>query len=168
MKKRIVMIIALLSIGITAHALTPTPSPSPTPGIGTVSPGASVQAYYDGEWHTIMQEMVWQQIATPNGTVFADGLLHFMPLSQYVKNRDIPEAISLDGFEYRVTSVDDTQSVSSNLSVFRQNDDELQRLEEKPEYWDELEPGRYLFSIIVHSSGNDSSAESVSLLWVNR
>lgn len=168
MNKWLSMIILLLSCCTIAHALTPTPPPSPTPGIGIPSQGVTVRAYYDGEWHGLMQEMIYQQIETPNGRIFADGILHFMPLSAYVKEHDIPEASSLEGFEYKVTSNDSKEPVNSTLTVLRQDGDTLQRIEEIPEKWEDLEPGRYLFNITYDISSDKSSGCFASLLWVNR
>lgn len=168
MNKKLVMIILLLSFCTVAQALTPIPSPSPTPGIGIPLQWASVRAYYDGEWHGLRQEMIWQQIETPNGRLFADGILHFMPLSAYVKECDIPEAMSLEGFEYQVTRGDSQESVNSTLTVLRQDGDALQRIEEIPEKWEDLEPGRYLFNITYDISSDQSSGRFASLLWVNR
>lgn len=170
MKKKAILLVVSLLFCTVAHALTPTPTPlpSPTPGIGIVSQCAAVKAYYDGEWHALMQEMVWQQIATPNGYIFTDGLLHFMPLNEYVKGRDIPEAASPEGFEYQVMRGESSEPVSSTLTVLRQDGDSLQRIEELPERWEDLEPGRYLFSITYTISSDESGGCYTSLLWVNR
>lgn len=63
---------------------------------------------------------------------------------------------------------ENVNSASNHLIIYRQDGDNLQRLEENPERWEDLEAGRYLFSINVSASGNDSSISCVSLLWVNR
>lgn len=97
-----------------------------------------------------------------------DGILHFMPLNKYVEDKALPEAMSLDGFTYQVTIDENVNSASTHLIIYRQDGDDLQRLEENPERWEDLEVGRYLFSINVNTSGKNSSISCVSLLWVNR
>ena len=173
MKKLIIIFAALLFVRITAHALMPTISPSPIlessdnykPIMGSIG----VRAFFNGEWHGLASEMIWMQEKRPNWQeLYVDGILHFMPLNKYVEDKALPEAMSLDGFTYQVTIDENVNSASNHLIIYRQDGDNLQRLEENPERWEDLEAGRYLFSINVSASGNDSSISCLSLLWVNR
>lgn len=173
MKRLILMFIAFLFFGITAQALTPTLSPSPIPESNDnyipIMGSIGVRAFFNGEWHGLASEMIWMQEKRPDGQdLYMDGILHFMPLNKYVEDKALPEAMSLDRFTYQITIDENVNSASNHLIIYRQDGDDLQRLGENPERWEDLEAGRYLFSINISASGNDSSINCVSLLWVNR
>lgn len=169
MKKLLLFLITLLIASANANALTPTLPPSNDPRYRPIMESFSVRAFFDSEWHWLSKEMIWSQEKMPNGQErMADGMLHFMPLNEYIKDKQIPEATSLNGFIYQITIYDNLKTVSNNLNVYRQEGDDLQKLEELPENWDDLEKGRYLFSIGIGVAGNDSGANCVALLWANQ
>ena len=180
----VLLLILLLSPGIAARALsptptpppltapTPTPTPTPTPApfgaYGLISGAVQARVYYEGEWHPLRSEMIWAHENMPGGMMNFDGILHFMSLAEFVKDREIPETSSLEELTIDVLAADHVESCDYSLTIYRQEGEALVRLEEDAEGFSALGPGRYLIRIDLYASGNGSSAESCALLWADR
>ena len=101
--------------------------------------------------------------------MMADGILHFMPLAEYVRNEGekIATVRLTEEFDVRV-NIDDGALSSSSFSyaVYRANGGELELiLQEKP-VWTQLEKGTYLISVAHSASQGGTSYSGKSFLWL--
>ena len=174
-KKWIAILCMLLLLPLCAAAQGTEPTPMPTP-TSTPTPASmpfmqmtpesliSVQAYYDGGWHTMKSHMVYMQ-APP---MFADGMLHFTPLQVYVRHEGekIATVKLTQEFDIRVNVDDGARSSGFSYAVYRVNGEELELyLQEKP-VWTQLEDGLYLIEVSHSVSKEKSSYSGKSFLWL--
>ena len=97
---------------------------------------------------------------------FADGILMFMPLDQYVESEHIP-VISRSQFLSAGLSCDDyVEEFSCETRYYRKNGDKLERLRKKDLQLTDLPEGTYLIALVCSASHGDEYYSFCYLFWV--
>ena len=149
------------ALSVTA---TPLPSDVPLSDPFSIMGCYTVELLNDGVWSTLEKEM----IAVQTNQGFYDGVLMFVPLSEFVEQEQIPEIKLSKDFTYRVTAPNPDTALVCSHTIYDQAW-EIILNKEDPEAdcdWNKLDPGKYLMSIRVSATIGENHASTASLLWL--
>ena len=116
---------------------------------------------FDGErWLELRQDMYYSH---ENGRL-ADGILMFMPLEEFLRQREIPSVTYSAQFAYRVTCTPFVTSCSVDMTLHRKTEAGL--VEVGNASLSALEPGVYLLSLNIAAKGRSGNSTVRSMVWL--
>lgn len=151
---------------IKASAFTPTLTPtsvsSATLRASSIMESFDVQLFNDGTWSLLEKEM----IATHENHCYYDGVLMFVPLSDFVEQTQMPRIRLSKDFNYHVIALDPNVSLEYSHTIYSQEWEEILHGKTHTPDWNKLDSGKYLMSINVFATDGDRYANTVSLFWL--
>lgn len=164
--RTIYIILLLLLYAAPACAFTPTVTPAPvissSPVPRSIVDSYDVQLFENGKWRLLGKEM----IAVHEEHRYYDGLLMFMPLSEFVNQTEIPRFRLTADFNYHVVALDPNMSLEYSHTIYNDNLEKILYSENPVSEWNRFDTGKYLVSINVSAANGERYAHTASLFWL--
>ena len=156
----------LLLYSVTAYALTPTSMPaldvSSTTAQRSIIDSYDVQLFGNGTWSLLEKEM----IAVHENNNYYDGILMFIPLSDFVSQTEIPCVRITEDLNYHVIALDLGISLEYSHKIYNEECEIIGHDASLTSEWNKLDSGKYLVAINVFASDEERYASTASLFWL--